>query len=141
MKYSESTTIDQYRAWLDTFPSIAEIRKVSKMVFSSIYRSLNTILKIVRKKKQSSIAKAYVIRTSRTVFPLSYDKNGLSGFNEAAASWSKSEQDKLRDHYECEDPDYLKKYIQSRQTLQTRIQNEIAMEELHYSALQLLKSK
>jgi nitrogen-specific signal transduction histidine kinase len=97
-------------------------------------------------KRISSLRKAYdgyptaaPRGTSRTVYPLSYDKNNpMSGFNEAALAWSFENQQSTREYYECEEPTYTEWYIAKCDRLRKLVDQEIAMEETLVEAQEIL---
>lgn len=76
---------------------------------------------------------------ARTIYPLDYNKNNpMSGFNNATQGWSRQDQDAIRDYYECEDDTYTREFVTESLSRLKRVEQEIAMEELHRDALEIL---
>lgn len=148
MKYTKETSPEEYQAWLDTNPPISEIIEGIKNVAEVAVKCCKEVLKATKRLIRSCLWVRTTTGTitpsgvARTVYPLSYDKNNpMSGFNAAALGWSKQAQDSIRDYYECEDSEYLRTYTANALARLSRVEQEIAMEELHRDALEILVKK
>lgn len=134
---------------LTIYQEIALLQLSTKQACSDIISCCQAVVRTTKKLIRSCL---WVRRTttatlqptgvSRTVFPMDYNKNNpMSGFNAAALGWSRQAQDAIRDYYECEDDTYTREFVAESLARLKRVEQEIAMEELHRDALEILVIK
>jgi len=75
MRITSKTTIEEYEAWLNTFPPLTEIARVSRIVFASIRKACDRIISALRNKSCTSGSIATGPRINHTRFPLEYNRN------------------------------------------------------------------
>ncbi|MCY1518619.1 hypothetical protein D9M68_533410 [compost metagenome] len=135
MKFNLTTiTPEQYHSLAST-SSWVELRQMTKAVFNRSFAAIATLRRFFKRKKNVSCLRAKPAIAS-TVYPMEYNKNNpMSGFNEAALNWSATEQDKLRDFYSADN------YMERCEQIKEMVKDEIAMEELYASGLEVLIKK
>jgi len=124
MNYTQTTTIEQYQAWLATFPPISQIRRVTRLVYKGIYKSLNKILALIQKPTRSCLRPMGI----KTTIPASYTNYPRpSAYNE----WmeyvcGQSQQESPLDQYRRERMlEYVEHEIQMEQLFQTAVKSLI----------------
>lgn len=134
---------------LTIYQEIALLQLSTKQACSDIISCCQAVVRTTKKLIRSCLwVKCTTTTTlaptgvSRTVYPLDYNKNNpMSGFNNATQGWSRQAQDAIRDYYECEDDAYTREFVAESLARLKRVEQEIAMEELHRDALEILVKK
>jgi hypothetical protein len=49
MTITHDTTVEEYEAWLSTYPSISELKKATNKLFKLAYSTMGTIKKLIKK--------------------------------------------------------------------------------------------
>ncbi len=120
----------------DIAADLAELRKGTA---KAIRKVIAAFRRLVTRRPACTAGSIRTSGVARTIFPICYNKNNpMEGFNDAALAWAKPQQDAIRDAYECDDEVYTDAYVRKGQSLQDRIAQEIAMEQLLQQGLKVL---
>lgn len=143
MVITHETTIEQYEAWLATNPSFSEFKAAVREVFKMAYRAIGRVRRIIKDKKRSCLAAV----SCQVTMPLDYNRNAIGTRREGAAfeEWRAGiwrARIAIRRHIERHEMmDVLSESawrgrIYFEQV--SRVDEEIAMEQLHAEALEIL---
>ena len=126
MRITSKTTIEEYEAWLNTFPTMKEIAAAVRAMCSDMYKACDRIISAIRNKSCTSGTIATGPRIKHTRFPLDYNRN--------IAMLSK--QDNLfQVNYLLWRSEILKRKIMEA------LDDNIGMEQVLHSALEILSGK
>lgn len=143
MVITHETTIEEYKAWLATNPTFGAFKATVRSVFKVVYRSIRAVQRIIYAKKRSCLAAKKVA----TVMPLDYKRNAIGTSREQASfeEWRVGiwqARIAIRRHIERHEMiEVLEESAWSGRIYYervARVDEEIAMEELHAEALELL---
>lgn len=147
MIITHETTIEEYESWLATNPAFTDFKVAVRSTFRSIYKAIGRIKQLFKRVNNRSCLAGKLV--SRTIYPLSYDKN--TGYTRAKFRlWLQDvaiELCKTREHikrfdaFDClEDKPWADKVYASRTQRIANIEQEIAMEQTLEKALEILKN-
>ncbi|WPU91846.1 hypothetical protein SNE25_21240 [Mucilaginibacter sabulilitoris] len=145
MIITHETTIEEYEAWLATNPDFSEFRRAVRSTFKAAYLTIGRIVRRVKRVKNRSCLSG--ARVSSTVYPLSYNKNGVVT-PYILAEWISDVRKELKrttDHirminlFDClEGVPWAENIFDDRFGRIQRIEDELAMEQTYKSALEIL---
>jgi hypothetical protein len=126
MRITSKTTIEEYEAWLSTFPTMKEIAAAVRAMCSDMYKACDRIISSLRNKSCTSGAIATGPRIDHTIMPLDYNRN--------IAMLSKKDN-LFQTNYLLWRSEILKRKIMQA------LDDNIGMEQALHSALEILSGK